>query len=96
MVSQLREKSAVECGYWHLYRFNPTLAVDGKNAFTLDSKDPQGGYDSFLEFLKAEIRYSSLYKKYAPEIVDGLFRKNYSDSQDRLASYKRMAATCEV
>ena len=95
-VSQLREKSAVECGYWHLYRFNPTLAVDGKNAFTLDSKDPQGGYDSFLEFLKAEIRYSSLYKKYAPEIVDGLFRKNYSDSQDRLASYKRMAATCEV
>ena len=91
-VAQLREKAAVECGYWHLYRFNPTLTAEGKNPFTLDSKEPQGGYEAFNAFLMAEVRYNSLLKKYAPDIVDGLFRKNYNDSLVRLASYKKMAA----
>ncbi|MBO4408720.1 MAG: pyruvate:ferredoxin (flavodoxin) oxidoreductase, partial [Clostridiales bacterium] len=91
-VAQMREKAAVECGYWHLYRFNPTLTAEGKNPFTLDSKDPQGGYEAFNAFLMAEVRYNSLLKKYAPDIVDGLFRKNYNDSLVRLASYKKMAA----
>ena len=88
----MREKAAVECGYWHLYRFNPTLTAEGKNPFTLDSKEPQGGYEAFNAFLMAEVRYNSLLKKYTPDIVDGLFRKNYNDSLVRLASYKKMAA----
>ena len=91
-VAQMREKAAVECGYWHLYRFNPTLTAEGKNPFTLDSKEPQGGYEAFNAFLMAEVRYNSLLKKYTPDIVDGLFRKNYNDSLVRLASYKKMAA----
>ena len=90
--AQMREKDAVGCGYWHLYRYNPMLTAAGKNPFTMDSKDPEGGYESFLNFLKAEVRYNSLYKKYEADVVDGLFQKNYNDSLVRLASYKRMAA----
>jgi len=53
--AQNREKAAVECGYWHLFRFNPSLAAEGKNPFTLDSKEPTA---DFFEFLKAEVRYN--------------------------------------
>ena len=88
-VAQIREKQAVECGYWHLYRYNPMLTAEGKNPFTLDSKEPTG---DFIEFLKAEVRYNTLYKKYSADVVDALFQKNYEDSKVRLASYKRMAA----
>jgi pyruvate-ferredoxin/flavodoxin oxidoreductase len=90
--TQAHEKDAVTCGYWHLYRFNPDLKKEGKNPFTLDSKDPSG---DFFAFLKSEVRYNSLYKQYSTEVVDALFEKNYQDSQERLASYKRMAATIE-
>ncbi|MCQ2482303.1 MAG: pyruvate:ferredoxin (flavodoxin) oxidoreductase [Clostridia bacterium] len=90
--AQTREKDAVTCGYWHLYRYNPTLTAEGKNPFTLDSKDPEGGYESFVNFLNAEVRYNSLFKKYEADIVDSMFRKNYNDSLVRLASYKKMAA----
>ena len=38
--SQAEEKKAVECGYWHLWRYNPALAEEGKNPFSLDSKEP--------------------------------------------------------
>ncbi|MBO4408823.1 MAG: pyruvate:ferredoxin (flavodoxin) oxidoreductase [Clostridiales bacterium] len=88
-----REKAAVECGYWQLFRFNPTLAAEGKNPFTLDSKEPTG---DFFEFIKAEVRYNSLYKKYDAEVVDDLFSRCYQDSRDRLLSYKRKAANIEV
>lgn len=90
---QLHEKEAVTCGYWHLYRFNPSLKAEGKNPFTLDSKDPTG---DFMAFLKSEVRYNSLYKKYPAEVVDGLFEKNHQDAIERLASYKKMAADIEV
>ena len=46
--SQREEKLAVECGYWHLYRFNPALAEEGKNPFTLDSKEPD--WSKFQEY----------------------------------------------
>jgi len=92
-VAQQREKKAVECGYWHLFRFNPTLAAEGKNPFTLDSKDPTG---DFYEFLKAEVRYNTLYKKYDADVVDSIFERCYKDSRDRLASYKRKAANVEI
>ncbi|MCR4670397.1 MAG: pyruvate:ferredoxin (flavodoxin) oxidoreductase [Saccharofermentans sp.] len=87
-VAQNREKQAVECGYWHLFRFNPALAADGKNPFTLDSKEPTA---DFFDFLKAEVRYNSLYKKYDAEVVDGLFQRCYQDSRDRYASYVKKA-----
>ncbi len=87
-VAQNREKAAVECGYWHLFRFNPSLAAEGKNPFTLDSKEPTA---DFFDFLKAEVRYNSLYKKYDAEVVDGLFQRCYQDSRDRYASYVKKA-----
>ena len=59
--SQHEEKLAVECGYWHLYRFNPALAEEGKNPFTLDSKEPD--WSKFQEFIKGEVRYSSLMRQ---------------------------------
>ena len=87
-MAQIREKQAVECGYWHLFRFNPTLASEGKNPFTLDSKEPKG---DFFEFLKGEVRYNTLYKKYDAEVVDDLFNRCYKDSRERYASYVKKA-----
>ena len=62
--SQHEEALAVECGYWHLWRFNPELAKEGKNPFQLDSKAPQ--WDKFQDYLMGEVRFSSL-KKADPE-----------------------------
>ncbi|NLF20695.1 MAG: pyruvate:ferredoxin (flavodoxin) oxidoreductase [Clostridiaceae bacterium] len=81
---QAREKQAVECGYWHLYRFDPRLADEGKNPFQLDSKEPTGDY---VEFLKGEVRYNSLYKKYDKEVVDGMFAKAKGYADERYQSY---------
>ena len=85
--SQEEEKKAVECGYWHLYRYNPMLAEQGKNPFTLDSKEPTGDYKSFL---LGETRYASLMKA-RPELAEGLFETTEQDSKERLAAYKRLA-----
>ena len=54
--SQQEEAKAVECGYWHLWRYNPALEAEGKNPFTLDSKEPQ--WDKFEDFLKGEVRFA--------------------------------------
>ncbi len=85
--SQTEEKSAVDCGYWQLYRYNPELAEKGENPFTLDSKDPTGDYQSFI---LGETRYASL-KKTQPELADELFKKTEESSKARLAGYKKMA-----
>ncbi len=85
--SQEEEKKAVECGYWQLYRYNPTLIEEGKNPFTLDSKEPVGDYKAFL---LGETRYASLMKA-RPELAEALFEKTEKDSKDRLATYKRLA-----
>jgi len=87
-ATQLQEKRAVEAGYWHLYRHNPLLAEQGKNPFTLDSKDPTA---SFQEFLASETRYTSL-KHSFPDVADELFAEAEKDAQKRLLSYKRLAA----
>ena len=87
-VAQIKEKQAVECGYWHLFRFNPTLTAEGKNAFTLDSKEPTG---DFISFLKSEVRYNSLYKKYPEDVVDGMFEKTHQDAIERYGSYVKKA-----
>jgi len=81
-------KNAVDCGYWHLYRYNPMLAAEGKNPFTMDSKEPD--LAKFQDFIAGEVRYSSLKQLY-PEAAEALFAKTEADAAERLASYKRMA-----
>jgi len=85
--SQLQMKRAVECGYWHLYRYNPLLAKEGKNPFILDSKDPSA---CFQEFLGGEGRYRVLERQF-PEIAKELFVACEEDAKLRLAAYKRLA-----
>jgi pyruvate-ferredoxin/flavodoxin oxidoreductase len=85
--SQHESKKAVEAGYWPLYRYNPLLKAEGKNPFTLDSKDPTG---DFKEFILGEVRYSSL-KRTFPKKADALFEQAEEDMKERLESYKRLA-----
>ncbi len=85
--SQAEEKSAVDCGYWQLYRYNPELSAKGENPFTLDSKDPTGDYQAFI---LGETRYASL-KKTQPAVAEELFKKTEESSKERLAGYKKMA-----
>jgi pyruvate-ferredoxin/flavodoxin oxidoreductase len=87
--SQAEEKDAVTCGYWHLWRYNPTLEAEGKNPFTLDSKEPQG--EKFQAFLQGEVRFSSVAKQY-PEEAAELFRAAEENARWRYNSYKRMIA----
>ena len=84
--SQLEEKKAVEAGYWSMYRYNPSLLDQGKNPFSLDSKDPIA---DFKEFLMGEVRYSSLKLQY-PDTADALFDKTAKDATERINSYKRL------
>ena len=85
--SQLEEKKAVECGYWGLYRYNPQLKEEGKNPFSLDSKEPTA---NFKDFLMGEVRYASLAKQF-PEDAEALFAKTEKDAKERLANYKKLA-----
>ncbi|MBO7076882.1 MAG: pyruvate:ferredoxin (flavodoxin) oxidoreductase, partial [Bacteroidales bacterium] len=87
-LSQKEEKLAVECGYWHLYRFNPALEEQGKNPFTLDSKEPD--WTKFQDFLKGEVRFASLYKLF-PESAAELLAKTEEFAKVRLNTYKRLA-----
>ena len=86
--SQLEEKKAVECGYWHLYRFNPALAEEGKNPFILDSKEPD--WSKFQDFIKGEVRYNSLIKLF-PETAEELFSKTEQYAKLRYEGYKKMS-----
>ena len=76
------EKLAVEAGYWNNFRFNP----DAENKFTLDSKTPKGDYQ---EFLKGEVRYSSLALK-VPERAAKLFAKNEEDAKERFSYLEKL------
>ena len=87
-LSQREEKLAVECGYWHLYRYNPALEGSGKNPFTLDSKEPD--WTKFQDFLKGEVRFASLYKLF-PDNAQELLDKTEEFAKVRLETYKRLA-----
>ncbi len=87
--SQAEEKAAVECGYWHLWRYNPLLEKEGKNPFTLDSKEPD--WSKFQDFLKSEVRFASVMKQYPAEAAE-LFAAAEENAKWRLRSYKRLAA----
>ena len=73
---QKEMKKAVECGYWNLFRFNP--AAEGAK-FTLDSKEPKGGYQ---EFLMNEARYSRLTREF-PDRASELFQRNEKSAMER-------------
>ncbi len=75
--AQEEMKRAVDCGYWNLYRFNPAAPVGKK--FTLDSKEPKGGYQ---EFLMNEARYSRLTREF-PDRAQELFDRNEADAMAR-------------
>jgi pyruvate-ferredoxin/flavodoxin oxidoreductase len=85
--SQKQEKKAVETGYWLLYRYNPMLALEGKNPFTLDSKEPNF---EVIDFLNGEKRYSSLETTF-PDNVDALRKGFLKFAKDRWETYKKMA-----
>ncbi len=84
--SQAEEGRAVECGYWHLWRYNPALADEGKNPFTLDSKEPK--WEKFRDFLLGEVRYLSVQKAY-PNEADELFAEAERMAKLRYKSYVR-------
>ncbi|MCD7901750.1 MAG: pyruvate:ferredoxin (flavodoxin) oxidoreductase [Bacteroides sp.] len=86
--SQEEEEKAVTCGYWHLWRYNPALEAEGKNPFTLDSKDPK--WEEFQNFLKGEVRYTSLLKQY-PDEAQELFAAAEENAKWRYNNYKRLA-----
>jgi pyruvate-ferredoxin/flavodoxin oxidoreductase len=86
-TSIMEEKRAVEAGYWQLYRFNPDLRKEGKNPFTLDSKDPKA---DFKEFIHGEVRYSQL-KNVFPEIADKMFDLAEEHAEIRLKRNKSLA-----
>ena len=81
--AQAEIKKAVDCGYWQLYRFNPEL----ENPMTVDSKDPTGDFQAFLD---GEVRYTSL-KQQFPDAAAKLFVQQEEDAKVRLASYKKLA-----
>ena len=86
--SQAEEAKAVECGYWHLWRYNPELEKEGKNPFSLDSKEPN--WDEFENFLKGEVRYASVLKQY-PDEAEELFAAAKENAQWRYNNYRRLA-----
>ena len=84
--SQAEEANAVAAGYWHLWRYNPLLADEGKNPFTLDSKEPD--WSKFHDFLLGEVRYLSVKKAYPNEAED-LFKAAEEMAKLRYMSYVR-------
>lgn len=87
--AQDEEKFAVECGYWHLWRYNPMLEEEGKNPFTMDSKDPD--WSKFQSFLGSEVRYTALQKS-NPSEANELYEAAQNNAMWRWKSYKRLAA----
>ena len=86
--TQNQQKLAVECGYWHLWRYNPELEDEGQNPFILDSKEPD--WSKFQDFINSEVRYSSL-KRSFPEEAEFLFKKTEENAKWRYEKYKKMA-----
>ncbi len=86
--TQHEEAKAVECGYWHLWRFNPEEEDAGKNGFHLDSKEPD--WSKFQDFIMGEVRYNSLLKTF-PDEAKELFEKTQQFAQLRYEGYKKLS-----
>jgi len=90
--TQAETALAVSCGYWNLYRYNPQLAAEGKNPFTLDSKAPEG---SLREFLRGEVRYAALEKTF-PQEAETLHAQLEEQFALRYLKLKQMAEAAPV
>lgn len=86
-TSIMEEKKAVDAGYWHLYRYNPLLKEEGKNPFILDSKEPK---ESYIDFIKGEVRYSSL-KAVNEKEAELMYKMSEKYAKERYETYKKMA-----
>ncbi len=86
-IAQTEEKKAVQSGYWHLFRFDPRLALEGKNPFQLDSKAPTMDYE---EFIMGEVRYNSLARS-NPERAKELFAKAKKNAEEKYAHLVKLA-----
>ena len=84
---QLEMKKAVDCGYWNLFRYNPAA----EKPFSLDSKEPKGGYQ---DFLKNEARYARLATSF-PERAAELFEKNEENAKARYEHLLKLKALYE-
>ena len=82
--NQAEQKKAVMAGYWNLFRFNPALAEEGKNPFSLDSKAPTADY---VEFIEGETRYSALKRSFPgkAEELFGIAAENSIEKYNKLA-----------
>ena len=82
--NQTEQKKAVAAGYWNLFRFNPALAEEGKNPFSLDSKAPTADY---VEFIEGETRYSALKRSFPgkAEELFGIAAENSIEKYNKLA-----------
>ena len=78
--TQSHEKAAVDCGYWHLYHFNP----EAEHPFSLDSKEPD--FSKFQDFIMSEVRYNSLRRGF-PDIADELYKRTQEEAQKRYEGY---------
>ncbi|MCA1756698.1 MAG: pyruvate:ferredoxin (flavodoxin) oxidoreductase [Bacteroidales bacterium] len=87
--TQEQGDNAVKSGYWTLFRFDPRLEAEGKNPFQLDSKEPD--WSKFQDFLKSEVRYTSLTKTF-PEEAKVLFKAAEENAKWRYNSYLRLSA----
>ena len=86
--TQNEEKKAVECGYWHLWHFNPAEEEAGKNGFHLDSKEPD--WSKFRDFIMGEVRYNSLTKTF-PQEAEELFVATERNAKLRYEGYKKLS-----
>ncbi len=85
---QAEMKKAVDAGYWQMFRFNPALKAEGKNPFTLDSKEPSASYQ---DFINGEARYTRLAQAF-PERAQELFAKAEAEAK---AKYERLKKLVE-
>ena len=86
--TQNEEKKAVECGYWHLWHYNPAEEEAGQNGFHLDSKEPD--WSKFRDFIMGEVRYNSLMKTF-PQEAEELFVATERNAKLRYEGYKKLS-----
>ncbi len=86
-IAQTEEKKAVDAGYWHLFRYDPRRAMEGKNPFQLDSKAPKAEYE---DFIMGEVRYNSLARS-NPERAKVLFAKAEKAAKEKYEKLVKMA-----
>ena len=86
--TQNEMKKAVECGYWHLYRYDPRRIAEGKNPFQLDSPEPDTS--KIMDYLMGENRFASL-KNNFPDRAEALYQEEIANLKARYARYRKMA-----